>query len=290
MNVITFIWSFCDQRFGGHINIINADPSPIRHVSDVWWCSEPTSWWGGGRLAEEPADLGERNLELLGDWAVDEEVGGEVDHDEEVGHALQAHDPQRRDVLLLQLDAGHLHVCQHKQLLCLSRRFIQAFLLYPPRLFSINDKSNREVWPGQDVLDHIWHLRCKIRIIEMSGLLSQFRPSLHICDHLKSKWIYKSGPSSFHKSPLYFNTTFQLLTILNWPFERVKAKGMESKKTIVLFSLDNLSFKSVLSKFELLYMLQLPQVTRDILTILRPAVLSYSDSNLEDNDIPIRSD
>ena len=169
MNVITFIWSFCDQRFGGHINIINADPSPIRHVSDVWWCSEPTSWWGGGRLAEEPADLGERNLELLGDWAVDEEVGGEVEHDEEVRHALQAHDPQRRDVLLLQLDARHLHVCQHKQLLCLSRRFIQAFLLYPPRLFSINDKSNREVWPGQDVLDHIWHLRCKIRIIEMSG-------------------------------------------------------------------------------------------------------------------------
>ena len=65
---------------------------------------------------------------------------------------------------------------------------------------------------------------------------------------------------------------------------------MESKKTIVLFSLDNSSFKSVLSKFELLYMLQLPQVTRDILAILRPAVLSYSDSNLEDNDIPIRSD
>ena len=45
---------------------------------------------------------------------------------------------------------------------------------------------------------------------------------------------------------------------------------MESKKTIVLFSLDNSSFKSVLSKFELLYMLQLPQVTRDILAILRP--------------------
>ena len=69
-------------------------------------------------------DAGENRLELLGDGAVDEEVGGEVEHDEQVRHALQAHDPQRRDVLLLQLDARHLHVCQHKQqLLCLSRRF-----------------------------------------------------------------------------------------------------------------------------------------------------------------------
>ena len=66
----------------------------------------------------------------------------------------------------------------------------------------------------------------------MSGpvRLSTFRPSLHICDHLKSKWIYKSGPSSFRKSPLYFNTAFQLLTILNWPFERVKAKAMDGVK------------------------------------------------------------
>ena len=52
-----------------------------------------------GGLAEEPADLGEGDLELLGDGAVDEKVGGEVEHDEEVRHALQAHDPQRRDVL-----------------------------------------------------------------------------------------------------------------------------------------------------------------------------------------------
>ena len=71
---------------------------------------QPTSGQGRGRLAEEPADLGEGDLELLGDGAVDEEVGGEVEHDEEMGHALQAHDPQRRDVLQLQLDAGHLHV------------------------------------------------------------------------------------------------------------------------------------------------------------------------------------
>ena len=72
-----------------------------------------------GGLAEEPADLGEGDLELLGDGAVDEKVGGEVEHDEEVRHALQAHDPQRRDVLQLQLDAGHLHVWQHKQQLLL---------------------------------------------------------------------------------------------------------------------------------------------------------------------------
>ena len=32
--------------------------------------------------------VGEDRLELLGDGAVDEEVGGEVDHDKEVRHAL----------------------------------------------------------------------------------------------------------------------------------------------------------------------------------------------------------
>ena len=31
-------------------------------------------------------DAGENRLELLGDGAVDEEVGGEVDHDEEMSH------------------------------------------------------------------------------------------------------------------------------------------------------------------------------------------------------------
>ena len=59
----------------------------------------------------EDADRGEDCLELLGDGAVDEEVGGEVDHDQEVRHALQTHDPPGRDVLVQQLHASHLHIC-----------------------------------------------------------------------------------------------------------------------------------------------------------------------------------
>ena len=59
----------------------------------------------------EDTDRGEDCLELLGDGAVDEEVGGEVDHDQEVRHALQTHDPPGRDVLVQQLHASHLHIC-----------------------------------------------------------------------------------------------------------------------------------------------------------------------------------
>ena len=59
----------------------------------------------------DDADRGEDRLELLGDGAVDEEVGGEVEHDKEVGDALQAHDPPGRDVLVQQLHARHLHIC-----------------------------------------------------------------------------------------------------------------------------------------------------------------------------------
>ena len=51
-------------------------------------------------------DAGENRLELLGDGAVDEEVGGEVDHDQEVGHRLQTHDPHWGNVLV-----HHLHTC-----------------------------------------------------------------------------------------------------------------------------------------------------------------------------------
>ena len=59
----------------------------------------------------EDADCGEDRLELLGDGAVDEEVGGEVDHDQQVRHALQTHDPPGRDVLVQKLHARHLHIC-----------------------------------------------------------------------------------------------------------------------------------------------------------------------------------
>ena len=60
--------------------------------------------------AQQVADLAQRRLELVGDGAVDEEVGGEVEHDEQVRHALQAHDPQRRDVVVHSLDTLHLHI------------------------------------------------------------------------------------------------------------------------------------------------------------------------------------
>lgn len=55
-------------------------------------------------------DVGEDRLELLGDRAVDEEVGGEVDHDQQVGHTLQAHDPHGGNVLVKHLHAGNLHI------------------------------------------------------------------------------------------------------------------------------------------------------------------------------------
>ena len=52
--------------------------------------------------------LGECLFEGGGDGAVDEEVCGEVEHDEEVGHRLEAHHPQGRDVLVVLLNAAHL--------------------------------------------------------------------------------------------------------------------------------------------------------------------------------------
>ena len=52
--------------------------------------------------------LWERLFEGGWDGAVDEEVGGEVEHDEEVSHGLQAHHPQGRDVLVILLHTVHL--------------------------------------------------------------------------------------------------------------------------------------------------------------------------------------
>ena len=49
-------------------------------------------------------------LELLGDSGIDKKVGGEVEHDKEMGHRLQAHDPQGRNVLLLLLDTLNLNI------------------------------------------------------------------------------------------------------------------------------------------------------------------------------------
>ena len=55
--------------------------------------------------------LGKGSFEGGGNGAVDDEVGGEVEHDEEVGHRLEAHHPQGRDVLVVLLHASHLLLC-----------------------------------------------------------------------------------------------------------------------------------------------------------------------------------
>ena len=60
-------------------------------------------------LAEnEDTELGEGFLELLWDWAVDEKISGEVDHDQQVGYGLHAHDPQGWDIPFNILDAINL--------------------------------------------------------------------------------------------------------------------------------------------------------------------------------------
>ena len=56
--------------------------------------------------------LSEGSLEGRGDGAVDEEVGGYVEHDQEVGDGLEAHHPEGGDVLVVLPDAGHLHLDQ----------------------------------------------------------------------------------------------------------------------------------------------------------------------------------
>ena len=58
-----------------------------------------------------PYHLGECPFEGGRDGAVDEEVGGEVEHDEEVGHRLEAHHPQGRDVLVIFLHTSNLLFC-----------------------------------------------------------------------------------------------------------------------------------------------------------------------------------
>ena len=49
-------------------------------------------------------------FELLGAAAVHEEVGGDVEHNEEMGHGLETHHPQRRNVLIRVLYTGNLDV------------------------------------------------------------------------------------------------------------------------------------------------------------------------------------
>ena len=63
--------------------------------------------------AEISTDSGESCLELMADTAVHQEVGGAVEHDQEVSHGLQAHHPQGRDILHPSLLTAHLHLCNH---------------------------------------------------------------------------------------------------------------------------------------------------------------------------------
>ena len=60
--------------------------------------------------AQEATHFAQRHLELVTDRAVDQEVGGEVEHDQEVRHRLQAHDPQRRNVVINMLYTLNLHI------------------------------------------------------------------------------------------------------------------------------------------------------------------------------------
>ena len=62
-----------------------------------------------------------------GDGAVDDEVGGEVEHDEEVGHRLEAHHPEGRDVLIELLHTSNLLLCVGKNY----KRRRNWFDLYP---------------------------------------------------------------------------------------------------------------------------------------------------------------
>ena len=54
--------------------------------------------------------LSEGSLEGGGDGAVYEEVGGDVEHDQEVGDRFQAHHPEAGNVLVVLPDAGDLHL------------------------------------------------------------------------------------------------------------------------------------------------------------------------------------
>lgn len=60
--------------------------------------------------AEDSTDFTECWLELVTDWAVDEKVWREVEHDEEVSHWLQTHDPQWRNIMVSVPDTLNLHI------------------------------------------------------------------------------------------------------------------------------------------------------------------------------------
>ena len=86
-----------------------------------WHKSESRRWKSGGEESgsfwcfwiNTAAAFRESNLELFGYQAVDEKVGWEVEHDQEVGHGLQAHDPERGDVLVNMRHTRYLNICKY---------------------------------------------------------------------------------------------------------------------------------------------------------------------------------
>ena len=75
-------------------------------------CGDGGRELGGGRAGHGHADtqLGQGLLELQGHRAVDEEVGGEVEHDQQVSHGLHAHHPEGWDIVVHMFDTGHLNI------------------------------------------------------------------------------------------------------------------------------------------------------------------------------------
>ena len=102
--------------------------------------------------AEEAAHLAQRHFELVADRAVDQEVGGEVEHDQEVRHRLQAHDPQRRNVAISVFYTLNLHIFKHRN------DCLYKYYWFFPFIFTYegNNKDTEEDTKGvtHDVHEH----------------------------------------------------------------------------------------------------------------------------------------
>ena len=74
------------------------------------WYSEAGERCEVGLHRKEKADLWQGWLELVWHRTIYKEVGGEVEHHQQVGHGLQAHHPEGWDVVVHMLDTGYLHI------------------------------------------------------------------------------------------------------------------------------------------------------------------------------------
>ena len=83
-----------------------------------WWLQ---SWWKwlrslDGFWEKFAKSFREFSLKFLRHEAVDEKIGGEVEHDQEMGYGLQAHDEERRYILINMVQTGYLVIW--KKILC----------------------------------------------------------------------------------------------------------------------------------------------------------------------------